>query len=194
MKVQIEYSTFRGMDPIFAADMPELEISYTKMTDCGTFRCGDARVTFHHFTLENTRRSPKKASSSLMVRISSPRTCTSTASSRHRCSGAARPRGRELRLGPEPSPTAHRAATPWRCVPAPVPPTHTPPRNLHERLGRCLHPLSRLLVPSNRVLSTMVVSDTYFLLYISAVRELIDALNKESASGLIPHHALPFSP
>ena len=37
----------------------------------------------------------------------------------------------------------------------------------------------------------MVVSETYFLLYISAVRELIDALNKESASGLIPHHALP---
>ena len=37
----------------------------------------------------------------------------------------------------------------------------------------------------------MVVSDTYFLLYISAVRELIDALNKESASGLIPHNALP---
>lgn len=54
MKVQIENSTFRNMDPIFAADMPELELSWTKMTDCGTFRCGDAQVKFQHFTLENT--------------------------------------------------------------------------------------------------------------------------------------------
>jgi hypothetical protein len=38
---------------------------------------------------------------------------------------------------------------------------------------------------------SVVVSDTYLLLYVSAVRELITALHKESASGLIPHNALP---
>ena len=60
MKVEIERSTFRNMDPIFAADMPEIELSYTKMVDCGTFRCGDARVRFHFFTLENTAKSAKE--------------------------------------------------------------------------------------------------------------------------------------
>ena len=60
MKVEIESSSFRGMDPIFCADMPELVISYSKMTDCGTFRCGDAKIRFHHFTLENTSKSAKE--------------------------------------------------------------------------------------------------------------------------------------
>jgi hypothetical protein len=36
----------------------------------------------------------------------------------------------------------------------------------------------------------MIVSDTYLMLYASLVRELIDALNKESASGLITTRVL----
>lgn len=37
----------------------------------------------------------------------------------------------------------------------------------------------------------MLVSETYFLFYVSAVRALLDELNANSAAGLIAHKALP---
>ena len=60
MKIELTASTFRGMDPVFSAIFPDIEITYTKMTDCNSFRTGGNKVKITHSIIENTSTTPKE--------------------------------------------------------------------------------------------------------------------------------------